>query len=254
MKKAKIFNSFEFPKLGFTLSEVLIAITVIGVISSITIPVIQAHFRKREVEIRLEQVYSILNNALTMAVSVHGPVYTWDEMSMTPDSQSAAFFDKYLAPHLIFAKGRDKYDMEELGYNGIKRPNGTLYLANSKRNMAVLNNGACINAFGGWLFTMNDGTKKYYAVQYLVDVNGSKGHNTIGKDIFHFKLILISDRQQFDLAGNTQEKIYFSTGKTTITPTPVDEIIANCEDEGIYCGALIQRNSWQVPDDYPLKM
>ena len=217
-------------------------------------PLVHASIRKKEVEVRLEQTYSILNNTLGMAVAEHGPVNTWDEMTMTPDSQSTAFFDKYLAPHLIFAKGRDKYDMAELGYTDIKSPNGSVYLQNSKRNMAILNNGACINAFGGWLFRMEDDTKKYYAVQYLVDINGSKGNNTIGKDVFHFKLDLISDKPQFNLAGNTQEKIYYATGKTTITQTPIDEILGNCEDEGIYCGALIQRNSWKIPDDYPLRI
>lgn len=248
-------------KFAFTLADVLMALMIIGVIASITIPVTMAHVRRTEIENRLEQTYSILNNALTRSVADNGPIDTWEEMKMTESSQGVSFFQTYLAPHLVFARELGKYTFEEMGYTSdIKKPNGDSVFSSpvtgtgKKITMLALNNGTSISNFGSWLFTMKDGTEQYYAVNYLIDVNGPKGPNVMGRDAFFFKLVLIGDDKRFKLAGDTKEKIYYADNRTEIIKTTREEIMEDCKTEGDYCGALIQQNGWKVPKDYPLRI
>lgn len=52
-------------KKGFTLTEVLITLGVIGVIAAMTLPVLIQKQQKRATEVKLQKFYSVMNNALT---------------------------------------------------------------------------------------------------------------------------------------------------------------------------------------------
>ena len=54
-------------KRGFTLSEVLITLGVIGVVAAITIPMLMSHYNKYLVETRLKAVYSTILQGIKMA-------------------------------------------------------------------------------------------------------------------------------------------------------------------------------------------
>lgn len=54
-------------KLGFTLSEVLITLGIIGVVAAITIPMLMSHYNKYITETRLKAVYSTILQGIKMA-------------------------------------------------------------------------------------------------------------------------------------------------------------------------------------------
>ena len=57
---------------AFTLAEVLITLTIIGVIAALTIPNLMQSYKKHQIETNLKASYTILQNAITMAQSEHG--------------------------------------------------------------------------------------------------------------------------------------------------------------------------------------
>lgn len=250
-------------KQGFTLAEVLIALTIIGVIAAITIPVFMRDVRKQEIETRLEQTYSLLNNALTLAVAEHGAAHTWDEMKLTSDTnQTLPFFYKYLAPHLNFLKEGNKYLVESFGYGAIYSPNGEVYISKDENiSMAVLANGSSFVGMNAWqIYNKNDTSiKKIYSVQYYIDVNGTKKPNTLGRDVFPFNLILMDQNPHFEMTGNRGVDLNKITNLKDATSfeyitKPESELIEECKDTGKFCGALIQRNGWKVPENYPIRI
>lgn len=65
-------------KQALTLSETLVTIGIIGIVVAITIPVLVAKYQKRVFANKLAQTYSILNQAIDMAVSEHGEPKNWE--------------------------------------------------------------------------------------------------------------------------------------------------------------------------------
>ena len=97
-------------KKGFTLSEVLITLTVIGIIAAITINILNTNAREAEVETKLKRMVGILNMALFRASIEHGPSYTWQE------SDSDIFNEKYLIPNLRLIKPPIAQSLSDIGY------------------------------------------------------------------------------------------------------------------------------------------
>ena len=56
--------------IGFSLSEVLITLGIIGVVAALTIPNIIKNYQKHKTINRLKTTYSTLNNALEMAKTI----------------------------------------------------------------------------------------------------------------------------------------------------------------------------------------
>ena len=54
-------------KYAFTLAEVLITLTIIGVIAALTIPNMMQSYKKHQVEVGIKEAYSILSNAIKMS-------------------------------------------------------------------------------------------------------------------------------------------------------------------------------------------
>ena len=57
----------DFMRKGFTLSEVLITLGIIGIVAALTIPSLVSAYQKHVVEEKLKQAYSILVKASRMA-------------------------------------------------------------------------------------------------------------------------------------------------------------------------------------------
>lgn len=77
---------------AFTLSEVLITLVVIGVIASITLPVIIENHVKKETVTRFQKALSVANQALALSVIQNGPVEAWYSQSELGYNQ---YMEKY---------------------------------------------------------------------------------------------------------------------------------------------------------------
>lgn len=183
-------------KKGFTLAEVLIALVIIGVIAAITIPITIANYQEKERIARVKKVYSTLSNTMTMVRAQGGSP---DLVEVRDDNMNDLrnWFDTYIKPNLITTKVC--YNTQGCWYkNGVKLLNG---------NSGYVDN----NTGRGWGWTiitvvLNDGTfvsidplangniRNRYKVNVnndsgaglvvVFDINGDRGPNVMGKDIF----------------------------------------------------------------------
>lgn len=181
-----------FSRKAFTLSEVLIALVIIGVIAAITIPLLHANYLEQERKSRVKKAYSTLANAMTRVKADGGDMVFGSEMN---DSSQTVFswFDTYLKPYL----NTTKICYNKSGcwnQNKTKALNGNV-LSNAHANglgspivTAVLQDGTLIdidfergstvrNSFG-----VN--TEGDWALVVYFDINGVKGPNQMGKDTF----------------------------------------------------------------------
>lgn len=64
-------------KKGFTLAEVLITLGIIGIVAAMTLPTVINDSTERETVAKVKKFYSVMNQALLMAISKHGYVDEW---------------------------------------------------------------------------------------------------------------------------------------------------------------------------------
>ena len=72
----KIRHTFK-KALAFTLAETLIVMGIIGVVAALTIPNLNSSTAEKEKVAKVKKVYAQLNEAMTRAIAVYGPIDEW---------------------------------------------------------------------------------------------------------------------------------------------------------------------------------
>lgn len=163
-------------RFGFTLAEVLISMTIIGVISALTLPTFIANYHTVTAETTRDVAVSNLEKVLGAMIVKEDvadlfETKAWRALggtalnSSTDDSKRKAFlsaFGKTMAIAKFISKS------EELGMGGASfmAKNGVVY------NLTI----------------SNPSTYSDLAGTLVIDVNGSKGPNTVGKDRYEFNI------------------------------------------------------------------
>ncbi len=204
-------------KKSFTLAEVLITLVVIGIIAAITVPTIMANHKKTETAAKLKKFYSTFVNAVKLAEIEHGiPNESW-EWKRCSDKESCMYvFNNYLANHFSYSKityGSDVYST--IGF--VEEPVFAVYL----------NDGTIMSCSGS------------ESNIFYIDVNGEKGPNQAGRDIFGFYI-----------GSSTEIVIEEDISR--------DEIIASAKNstlDAVFKGfQLIMKDGWEIKDDYPYRL
>ena len=205
-------------KKAFTLSEVLITLGIIGVVAALTLPSVIKNYQKQLTVNRLKESYGILLQAFHFAISEHGTPNNW-----TYDNNNLDLFvDEYFAPYMkIINKTSD------IPKHYYKRGGEFKYVKNSK--LYYLANGT---AFVVYIIS------GYQTTHYFIDVdiNGVKGPNKYGRDIF---------RMQFNKVSTSEGLLFNGINNS------VSDMKSGCKDTGSYCGAWIVKDGWKISDDYP---
>lgn len=232
-------------KPAFTLAEVLITLGIIGVVAAMTMPVLIQNHQKTVTVTSLKKFYSIMSQAYSASTADNGLMREWDTSLFENGNKelSKKLFDKYFSPYL---KVLDE----------CKSTNQCTFTHTNMNNVPVyvLPDGITFSfspAFN------NDSIGPYIYV--IVDINGNKGPNKQGRDIFY--LDIFADK------GVTFLGTYYENNINE--PYSRDEIknghsinegknTSCCSTEcstPVYsyynCGALIQTDGWQIKDDYP---
>lgn len=170
-------------KKGFTLSEVLITLVIIGVVAMMTIPTLNNNTREMELKSKAIKTFSMLTQAMGMAsLQGYAPVHKIVEGDANNLIQ---WYDKYLDPYLVTMKkcsSASAAGWESLGgcWSGVTvKGLNNVPVTNANNNgigtgiiQAVLNDGAFLN------ITTSSGIYVFF------DVNGAKNPNKLGKDIY----------------------------------------------------------------------
>lgn len=81
-------------KKGFTLAEVLITLGIIGVVASVTMPLLVANYQEKVAITRLKKVYSLLSQVYTQATNDYGYPDEWPLIN-PEDSISPQVYSSY---------------------------------------------------------------------------------------------------------------------------------------------------------------
>jgi prepilin-type N-terminal cleavage/methylation domain-containing protein len=179
----------KFQNKGFTLAEVLITLLVIGVVASLVIPAIIQDSQDAELKTALKSFYSSISDATRLIMfdnggSING-LYTSNtvmrdlyanKMSITQKCDENDSPDNCWHPTSGVVKRYDgDYWALTEKFPGIKLTNGTLLLF-------ALTYPNCDGQYSGLISPVS-------CALIRVDINGFKGPNTFGKDIFDFHIL-----------------------------------------------------------------
>lgn len=171
-------NQFLNAKISaFTLAEVLITLGIIGVVAALTIPALTNRTQDAEFKVAFKKDYATIAQAVTMALNENGG--TISELGNGGGDPYNVLSD--IAKYLKLEKRCGDYTSNpvsdcfistfyDMAGNSIISVNGSWWV------FAKLSNGGSLRA--GLLYTTYD------TYEIDVDVNGTKGPNIIGKDIF----------------------------------------------------------------------
>lgn len=193
---------------AFTLAEVLITLTIIGVVAAITIPSVITNHLKKEYAIALKKNYSQIQNGFRYMMSQDGVDVMTDSSllqsikgSWTESGKQEAFIKEFSKTFsVIRAVSPGELDHEEqleyLPFNSTRKlyqyygdlstsfyfTDGTIVYVDFRAEPLVLDEAREneIKRVGGHMFS-SIGTM-------YVDVNGLRGPNKIGRDLFWFEI------------------------------------------------------------------
>ena len=181
-----------FPKAAFTLAEVLITLAIIGIVAAITIPSIVNTYKEKQTVTALKKNYSVLNNAFNLAIAEYGDISQWNSKEVimsyeqngdekVPVIETVMDIEDRLIKFLNIAVdcGYEAKGCFDNTYKKLSGENERDFENLPRYRKLFLNDGSLI-AIQGYLLV-----DKYVGELWL-DVNGKKGPNTTGKDLFLF--------------------------------------------------------------------
>lgn len=149
-------------KKGFTLAEVLITLGIIGIVAALTIPTLMQSTNSKDVVAKVKKARNVITNAINIGAAHEG--LTSDTYYKGDDGH--LYFKSFIKNTNVMKKPEGYEDTDEY------------YESGTWNNVP---------------FYLSDGTKwsinyvnAYYGTKFTVDINGDKGPNREGNDIFVF--------------------------------------------------------------------
>ena len=224
--KKFLYNGF-LNKKGFTLSEILITLGIVGVVAALTVPAMVTNYQKEQTAIQLKKTYSTLKQATEAAKVDYGDVKNWDYTL-----NEAEFMRKYYAPYIKYTQIGNSVKIKYKDLSG-------------KDHTAIY---ATLHMADGVVFSVRFYRAMAQPFHILVDLNGDRGPNLLGRDVFAFSI--------FNNALNTYSQ-YQNTHSKTWVLGPWTSGQCNREAKGgvfgpgSYCSRVIELDGWAIKDGYP---
>ena len=244
-------------KKAFTLAEILLTLGIVGIVSAITIPTLIQNYKKKVTVESLKKEYSSLLQTFKMYQAYNNVDFDEIDTSL-PDE---TFMQTYILPYMetigVCENSTKCYKKYPLGLN--------------RKSPIVIYNKLYIKKNGAFIgISQNPPTGKVF----FVDINGSKGPNYAGRDIFYFFLVnkkTIDYNYNYISCGNNVKKLNsglyaggYSQCYILFTTLTRDKILGKdghidraCSKQngaaaaGDGCAALIMVDGWKIEKDYP---
>ena len=201
----------SYRKIAFTLAEVLITLGIIGVVAALTIPTLIAKHQKHVWYTQFRKAASVLENAINMYNNDHGCgekvkhcdspgncYENYNDLCALDEGIDAPLADR-LSEYMNVVQWINEDNYEDIcagyeklppasDYDGTGRDDDPMYLCKDDRGG--------VNYDKGYAFITNDGMLFNLATDdglgggRVVDINGPKGPNIYGRDIFVFYLFI----------------------------------------------------------------
>ena len=171
-------------KKAFTLSEVLITLTILGIIAAITIPTLSAAAKKHSYAVAVRKFHSNLSNAVANYMAVHD--YT--TLSSSPMEQEDRDEDdnyvgqeacnQFIRDNFKVTKECDSSNREECLSSTVKSIGGDNWTPDWFTHRGAI---AMLLADGSVVSMQSSGD---FPIDVYIDINGKKGPNVTGYDIW----------------------------------------------------------------------
>ena len=191
---------------GFTLTEILIALAIIGVVSALTLPGLMTNYQEKTFVTQLQTVYNLLSNAAAQ-LKTDEQVDSLAESSLSSDSGPSAFLQNYFNLTKLCSTNTSEKTIIDPSCNPLFDPscaegskelvttNDTSCLVSQYRSLdksekaapQLANYSACAVLSTGATLCLGPNTGIGSFV--IVDVNGIEAPNIAGRDFFSFYLL-----------------------------------------------------------------
>lgn len=164
--------------IAFTLAEVLIVMAIIGVVAAITLPSLQDDVEDRKVVAATRKVYPELDGIYQTIIQTYGKPYAWTiPNGKTPTSMFGDYFKEVASVTKDCGTGTGCFK-------------GTIDSSNNYRKF-LMKDGSSVGIMIYVLSTVDPNDDNFCQGQvgdFIVDVNGIKGENDYGYDVFQFDM------------------------------------------------------------------
>lgn len=169
-------------KFAFTLAEVLITLGIIGIVAAMTIPTLMNSNNEAQTRTGVKEAYAILSQAMTMAASDNGGTIK----GLCADWNNICF-KNLIKPALNYTKECDNTPVTDGCWATVKNYDNSAYNTNGYPAIMLKNGMLVLFRFHTQNCTFVDATSTNYKCGWvMVDINGLKNPNVIGKDTFYF--------------------------------------------------------------------
>lgn len=244
---------------AFTLAEVLITLSVIGIVAAMTLPNITGYYKKKVVETELKKAFSVISQTIKLSEAFNESAIYWQYpsegsgSSSTGTEETVQFSEKYIKPYL-------KYTSAEKRARNVLYSDGTSsYLTKYiDKNLGFVMPDGIFLQFTPLAEGNHD--RGYVMMVYVGTTNKGKTKEFVeGKNFFSFTLNnTLGDASKISL--EPQWYLNWSCQKLKENP---ENFIENCRkntretsgvSSSVYCTYMIYCNGWEVPDNYPIKL
>ena len=225
----------------------LITLVVIGIIAAITVPVITASHKKVETAAKLKKFYSTLSNAVKLSeIETGNRSYEWEYNTCADYDTMKTYYYTYLLNNINYI-------------NIVKMSDNVPYFnqIDYKYKDLIMNSP---------IVYLNDGSLFFGAecpMEITYDVNGEKGPNKMGRDIFQFNIFTdIYEDGYEDILEKIPHVNTYVSGTSTDGFYPNNYknyqkrnyVLETCKESGFWCSHLLEIDGWEFKDDYPYKL
>lgn len=219
-------------KQGFTMAEILLSLTIIGVVAAITLPSLTGNINERTWNTQRKALYARMSQAVALMPALNGYGVT-DDTGSTENQAAETFITNGLSKVLKVNNICDSEHLNDCGINekviGI---NGSITFESFPQKLSELNDmlygGEYTYSAGGAIYSdpnakldtktaafetqngesialfynpnclpdmqeVNTYSQSKVCANFIYDLNGSKGPNTVGKDIGIMTVLYPSD-------------------------------------------------------------
>lgn len=235
-------------RIAFTLSEVLVTLAIIGVVSALTVPTLMNKYQKQSYIVQLHKVYTDLSQALELILteegktSLHTTTLSANSPGWTPEASVGSFLKTYFK--IVNDCGGTNADTSRIGPPCFSEKYSSI---DSSDSFFVQNpNGVSVTLANGVAMSMTPIQRKEDSLScatIAIDTNGPKGPNVLGRDLF---IMYIYADGSIDEEGVTPECKKDNIGCTTPQDLRDTLFNANCLDGGLNCFGKILNDNWQM--------
>ena len=188
-------------KKGFTLAEVLVTLGIIGVVSAMTVPSLMQNYQRQSYVTQLHKVYNEMSQAFVQYQTEKNAL-NLAEAGLTSQDALNSFVPNYFKVVQTCENSLTPCFLEQTSYR--KLTGGSLGSPYTVKTSYVIASGASIR----FLYS-SAGERLGYI---MVDVNGQKGPNILGRDLFTIAFykngIMDDNGTSAPLSEDERDKLY----------------------------------------------